>query len=65
LSLPAWMMDNVRRGAEVAGGQGNPAPDFAFAVLNRLSYWKNGQLQKRNEDSTTVPSSNNAGDLFR
>jgi LmbE family N-acetylglucosaminyl deacetylase len=64
LSLPAWMMDNVRRGAEVAGGQGNPAPDFAFAVLNRLSYWKNGQLQKRNEDGTRVPSSKNAGDLF-
>jgi hypothetical protein len=65
LSLPAWMMDNVRRGAEVAGGQGNAAPDFAFAVLNRVVYWKNGQVQKRIEDGTRIPSSMNAGELFR
>ena len=30
LSLPAWMMDNVRRGAELVGGQGGAAPDFHF-----------------------------------
>ena len=43
LRLPAWMQDNVRRGAEVVGGQGGQAPDFAFATLCKVSRWKNGQ----------------------
>lgn len=34
--LPAWFMDNVRRGGEVVGGQGAPAPDFTFATLYRV-----------------------------
>ncbi len=28
--LPAWMLDNVRRGAELAGGHGARAPQFTF-----------------------------------
>ena len=64
LSLPAWMMDNVRRGGEVAGGQGGAPPDFAFAVLNRLRLWKNGALQKMFEGGKQLPSSTNAAQLF-
>ena len=41
LRLPAWLQDNVRRGAELAGGQGAAAPDFSFATLYRLRRWKN------------------------
>jgi N-acetylglucosamine malate deacetylase 1 len=44
LSLPAWMIDNVRRGAELVGGQGGAAPDFAFATLYRLRWWTHGGL---------------------
>jgi N-acetylglucosamine malate deacetylase 1 len=44
LSLPAWMMDNVRRGAELVGGQGGSAPEFQFAVLCRLRKWSHGTL---------------------
>ena len=33
LRLPAWMCDNVRRGAELVGGQGAAAPHFDFATL--------------------------------
>ncbi len=44
LSLPAWMMDNVRRGGELVGGQGGAAPDFVFATLYRLRKWKDGAL---------------------
>ncbi len=40
--LPAWFQDNVRRGAEVVGGQGGAAPDFTFATLYRVSKWENG-----------------------
>lgn len=39
LSLPAWMVDNVRRGAELVGGQGGASPDFVFATLYRLRRW--------------------------
>ena len=46
LLLPAWMMDNIRRGGELVGGQGGAAPDFAFAVLGRLSRWKQGRLAR-------------------
>jgi len=44
LRLPAWMMDNVRRGAELVGGQGNAAPDFTFATIYRLRKWSRGRL---------------------
>ena len=44
LRLPAWMMDNVRRGAELVGGQGGAAPRFAFATLYRLRRWADGRL---------------------
>jgi len=37
--LPAWMMDNVRRGAELVGRPGGAAPDFTFATLYRLRQW--------------------------
>jgi LmbE family N-acetylglucosaminyl deacetylase len=44
LSLPAWMMDNVRRGGELIGGQGAAVPGFLFATLYRLSNWSRGEL---------------------
>jgi LmbE family N-acetylglucosaminyl deacetylase len=45
LSLPAWMMDNVRRGSELVGGQGGAAPDYVFATLYRLRRWHGGRLE--------------------
>src|SRR4051794_32418211 len=45
LRMPAWMIDNVRRGGELVGGQGGAAPDFLFGTLYRLRRWKNGGLQ--------------------
>jgi LmbE family N-acetylglucosaminyl deacetylase len=44
LHLPAWMQDNVRRGAERIGGQGSAAPDFDFATLYRIRSWQGGAL---------------------
>lgn len=46
LRLMAWMVDNVRRGAELVGGAGGPAPDFAFATCYRLSQWRQRRLQR-------------------
>ncbi len=46
LLLPAWMMDNVRRGGERLGGQGGAAPDCPFATLYRVSRWSAGRLHR-------------------
>jgi LmbE family N-acetylglucosaminyl deacetylase len=45
LLIPAWMMDNVRRGAELVGGQGSAAPAFHFAQLFRLRRWTGSQVE--------------------
>jgi LmbE family N-acetylglucosaminyl deacetylase len=42
--LPAWMMDNVRRGGELVGGQGGAAPSMIFATLYRLRRWEGGKF---------------------
>jgi hypothetical protein len=39
------MLDNVRRGSELVGGQGQAAPDFTFATLYSLRLWKEQTLQ--------------------
>jgi LmbE family N-acetylglucosaminyl deacetylase len=46
LRMPAWMIDNVRRGGELVGGQGAAPPDFLFGTLYRLRRWKGGDFQK-------------------
>jgi len=64
LLLPPWMMDNVRRGGEVVGGQGGAAPDYTFAVLYRLRKWSQGQATRFFEGGRQVPLSMNVADLF-
>ena len=64
LLLPAWMMDNVRRGGEVVGGQGGAAPDYAFAALYRLRRWSQGTLTRPFEGGKLIPRSMNVGQLF-
>lgn len=44
LGLPAWMMDNVRRGAEQVGAPGSVAPAFRFATLYRVMRWQAGSV---------------------
>jgi len=57
LRLPAWMQDNVRRGAEVIGGQGGDAPAFDFATPYRVSLWKDKALFKIWNGGKMLPSS--------
>ncbi|TSA41553.1 MAG: PIG-L family deacetylase [Verrucomicrobiales bacterium] len=64
LSLPAWMMDNVRRGAELVGGQGGTSPDFKFAVLCRLSKWSQGRLTREFSDGKFLSKTENPASLF-
>jgi len=64
LSLPAWMMDNVRRGGEVVGGQGGAVPDFLFATLYRLSRWENGALFQTLEKGRMLGMNDNLKEIF-
>ncbi len=65
LLLPAWLMDNVRRGAELVGGQGAAAPSFTFAAVLRLQKWSGGRLVKLYEGGKAVSASANIGELCR
>ncbi len=64
LSLPAWMMDNVRRGAELVGGQGGAAPDFKFAALYRLQKWSHGKIARTFSGGKFLSQSENPASLF-
>ena len=64
LSLPAWMVDNVRRGGELVGGQGGAAPDYAFATLYRHQKWENGVAKRTYVGGKQLPKTQPAGELF-
>jgi LmbE family N-acetylglucosaminyl deacetylase len=63
LLVPAWMQDNVRRGAEVALGQGGAAPDFGFCTLYRLREWGEGELRARYHGGRSLPAGTSAQEL--
>lgn len=65
LRLPAWMIDNVRRGAELVGGQGGAAPDFPFATLYRLRRWENGQFHNILEGGQVLFGQDDLSKLFQ
>lgn len=64
LRLPAWMIDNVRRGAELVGGQGSAAPRFAFATLYRLRRWDGGRMHDVLDQGRTVAVQDSLEELF-
>ena len=64
LSLPAWMIDNVRRGGELVGGQGGAAPDYVFATLYRLRRWRGGHFEQVCEGGRNLAADENAANLF-
>lgn len=62
LTLPAWFMDGVRRGAERVGGAGASAPSFSFAALYGWQRWQAGVLQQ--QPAQMVPLSTAVAALF-
>jgi LmbE family N-acetylglucosaminyl deacetylase len=54
-SLPAWMIDNARRGAERVGGEGTTALPIGFATLYQIGQWQRGRYQPVAAD-VIVPS---------
>jgi LmbE family N-acetylglucosaminyl deacetylase len=57
VTMPAWMMDNVRRGGEWLGGQGEAAPDFLFGTLYRVRTWAGGRFEELAAMPGFVPAS--------
>ena len=62
--LPAWMQDNVRRGSELVGGQGQAAARFMFAQVYRLRRWNGSQVEDCFSGGRFLPSSASAASLF-
>jgi hypothetical protein len=64
LRLPAWLMDNVRRGGELVGGQGGPAPDFLFGTLYRMRRWRGGSWENVLSQGRFLAQDQNVAALF-
>jgi N-acetylglucosamine malate deacetylase 1 len=64
LSLPAWMMDNVRRGGEWLAGAGAAPPDFPFATLYRIARWSDGELKGVCDGGKVLNARENPARLF-
>jgi LmbE family N-acetylglucosaminyl deacetylase len=64
LRLPAWLQDNVRRGAELVGGQGGVAPDFQLATLYKARQWKNSRVENLFDGGRQIGIKDNPAELF-
>lgn len=64
LRTTAWMIDNVRRGGELVGGQGGAAPDYAYATLYRLRRWKAGEFSQLIERGQFLSAKDDLGSVF-
>ncbi len=64
LRMPGWLMDNVRRGGEVVGGQGGAVPDFTFATLYRLRRWEKNGFISVLENGRNLAASEDPATLF-
>ncbi|MFT8717717.1 MAG: PIG-L family deacetylase [Gluconobacter potus] len=56
LRLPAWMMDNVRRGSELVLGQGAQSYQGVFATLYRIREWNGTSLVESLFGNQVVPA---------
>jgi LmbE family N-acetylglucosaminyl deacetylase len=64
LRLPAWMIDNVRRGSELISGQGGRAQDFTFATIYKLGKWKDCLLMDVLDKGRYLSISDNLIEIF-
>lgn len=64
VNMTGWTSDNVRRGAEVIGGQGGVAPKFNWATLYRLGIWSGVQLLPFYEGGRVISCETNIAKMF-
>ncbi len=65
LRLPAWMMDNVRRGSELVSGKGSEAPNMAYGVLHQLQLLKNKKITSLKLKKSVLTSEDDIGQMFK
>ncbi len=65
LRLPGWMVDNVRRGAEIIAGKGAQAPAFPFGVLYRIQVVKQGKFTSPRRLPTLLGADANLAQIFK
>jgi N-acetylglucosamine malate deacetylase 1 len=61
--LPAWMIDNVRRGAERIGDAGSAAPAFTYATLYRARRRTEGSWQAEFRGGRIVKTATELGEI--
>jgi LmbE family N-acetylglucosaminyl deacetylase len=64
LRMPAWLMDNVRRGGELVGTQGGAVPDFVFATLYRVRLWRDSGFRPVFSQGRFIPRDGDVGEPF-
>lgn len=64
LRLPAWMIDNVRRGGEIVGAQGGAPPDFTFATIYRHGRWQGGARAAASRPGVSVSANDSPSALL-
>lgn len=64
LRLPAWMMDNVRRGGEIVSHMGGEVPTMPFGVIYRLQILKNKKIKDADLLTPTLSTYADLGQIF-
>lgn len=65
LRLPAWMMDNVRRGSEILAGKGAESSQMAFGVLYQIQIAKKGKITTPKLQNQFLTSQTDLGQMFK
>ena len=64
LTLPCHMMDAVRRGGEVVGGQGGEPPNYVFATNYLLKEWNGFDFVDCTSQGLFIGADQNPGDMI-
>jgi LmbE family N-acetylglucosaminyl deacetylase len=65
LRLPAWMMDNVRRGSEIISGKGMKAEKISFGILYQIQLSKLGKMKNLKMHESLITSETNIAQIFK
>ncbi|BDU72060.1 PIG-L deacetylase family protein [Mesoterricola silvestris] len=65
LTLPSWMADNVRRGGEIVGGQGEATPVWNFATLYRVRDFVRGGFETCLKAGRIIPTGGDLAAVFK
>lgn len=65
LRLPAWMMDNVRRGSEIIGGKGASSSRMTYGVIYQLQVCKKGKFVDPKLEINTLTAFADIGQIFK